>query len=87
MQWAAFYSDCEREVHEVTEGHRITLTYNLFLTTRTDLQAGAKHGLDGHQLPFSTMLRTAITDPRFMCQGGEIGIYLTHRYPHTHQVL
>lgn len=30
IQWAAFYSDCEHEVHEVTAGHRITLTYNLY---------------------------------------------------------
>ena len=29
IQWAAFFSDCEHEVLEVTEGHRITLTYNL----------------------------------------------------------
>ena len=30
IQWAAFYSDCEHEVLEVTSGHRITLAYNLF---------------------------------------------------------
>lgn len=30
IQWAAFYSDCEHEVYEVTAGHRITLTYNLY---------------------------------------------------------
>lgn len=27
---ASFYSDCECEVHEVIEGHRVTLTYNLY---------------------------------------------------------
>ena len=30
FQWAAFYSDCEHEVQEVTSGHRITLNYNLY---------------------------------------------------------
>lgn len=30
ISWAAFYSDCEHEVFEVTSGHRITLTYNLY---------------------------------------------------------
>ena len=30
ISWAAFYSDVEHEVLEVTEGHRITLTYNLY---------------------------------------------------------
>jgi len=29
LQWAAFYNDTEHEVLPVTEGHRITLTYNL----------------------------------------------------------
>ncbi len=32
IKWAAFYSDCEHEVHEVTSGHRVTLTYNLYVT-------------------------------------------------------
>lgn len=30
IHWAAFYSDCEHEIFEVTEGHRLTLTYNLY---------------------------------------------------------
>lgn len=29
LQWGAFYSDCMHEVHKVTSGARITLTYNL----------------------------------------------------------
>lgn len=29
IHWAAFYSDCEHEVHEVSSGTRITVTYNL----------------------------------------------------------
>jgi hypothetical protein len=32
IQWAAFFSDCEHEILQVTEGHRVTLTYNLFWT-------------------------------------------------------
>ena len=34
IQWAAFYSDCEHEVLEVKSGHRITLTYNLYVRER-----------------------------------------------------
>lgn len=30
VHWAAFYSDCEHEVKKLTEGHRVTLTYNLY---------------------------------------------------------
>jgi hypothetical protein len=48
---AAFYSDCEHEVHEVTSGHRITLTYNLFLTRGVGHLAGASPALDSTQLP------------------------------------
>jgi hypothetical protein len=33
IQWAAFFSDCEHEVLEAMEGHRITLTYNLYWTS------------------------------------------------------
>lgn len=60
VQWAAFYSDCEHEVYEVTDGHRITLTYNLFLTARTDLQTGCQLSLDATQLPFARLLKTAL---------------------------
>lgn len=31
IQWAAFYSDVKHEVLPVISGHRLTLTYNLFL--------------------------------------------------------
>lgn len=34
IKWAAFYSDCEHEVQEVTSGHRITITYNLYVSQR-----------------------------------------------------
>ncbi|KAK5679574.1 hypothetical protein LTS10_008395 [Elasticomyces elasticus] len=87
IQWAAFYSDCEHEVHEVTSGNRITLTYNLFLVPRTDLQAGRPHGLNVSALPLAQLLKQALHDPRFMTSGGELGIYLAHRYPHTHNEL
>lgn len=32
IQWAAFYSDCEHGIKRITEGERITLTYNLYVT-------------------------------------------------------
>lgn len=39
-QWAAFYSDCEHEVLEVTGGHRVTLTYNLYASLAVCQLAG-----------------------------------------------
>jgi len=32
IEWAAFYSDCEHEVLQVESGHRVTLTYNLYVS-------------------------------------------------------
>ena len=29
-QWAAFYTDVEHELKEITPGHRITLIYHLY---------------------------------------------------------
>lgn len=31
IQWAALYSDCDHAILTVTEGYRITLTYNLYV--------------------------------------------------------
>lgn len=31
IQWAALYSDCEHEIKTITEGERVTLTYNLYV--------------------------------------------------------
>jgi hypothetical protein len=33
IQWTALFSNCEHEVLEVTKGHRVTLTYNLYWAT------------------------------------------------------
>ena len=68
--WAAFYSDCEHEVHEVTSGHRVTLTYNLYLTRGAGHLAGASPALDSTQLPLYEGLRTALENPGFL-HGGE----------------
>ena len=43
IQWAAFYSETEHEVLEVTSGHRVTLTYNLFVQERLGPFLGAEH--------------------------------------------
>ena len=66
IQWAAVYSDCEHDVHEVTNGHLITLTYNFFLTVPVDLQADTKLSLDASRLPLAERLKAAISEPRFM---------------------
>ncbi|KXS97959.1 hypothetical protein AC578_3119 [Pseudocercospora eumusae] len=85
IQWAAFYSDCEHEVLEVTHGHRITLTYNLSLASGTGLLGGTPLNLEPRRLPLFQQLQNMLQDQDFVPAGGYIGIHLTHSYPHTHK--
>ncbi|KAK3706750.1 hypothetical protein LTR37_012595 [Vermiconidia calcicola] len=84
VQWAAFYSDCEHEVLEVTSGHRITLTYNLFLAPGTSLLAGQPTSLEPQCLPLAQSLRRMLASEDFLPKSGYIGVHLAHSYPHTH---
>lgn len=53
IQWAAFFSDCEHEVLEVTDGHRVTLAYNLYRTDHgPSLMAKHLSALDQPSLHF-----------------------------------
>lgn len=69
IKWAAFYSDCEHEVHEVTSGHRVTLTYNLCLTRGLGHLAGDSSVLDPTQLPLYEGLFDALENPGFLRRG------------------
>lgn len=64
IQWAAFYSDCEHEVLEVTAGHRLTLTYNLYATCRGNAAYVDPKGMQVHK-----MLTKLIKEPAF-CKSG-----------------
>ncbi|KAK7993949.1 Adenylyl cyclase-associated protein [Apiospora arundinis] len=67
IHWAAFYSDCEHEVLEVTSGHRITLTYNLYAVRGFQRLTGAALSptpLNPVHLPlFDTIQKTMSQDP------------------------
>jgi hypothetical protein len=69
IKWAAFYSDCEHEVLEVTSGHRITLTYNLYMRHGLGEMAGHCEILDAHQLPMYKEAKNALAKPEFMTEG------------------
>lgn len=66
IQWAAFYGDCEHEVLEVTEGYRITLTYNLYYSSIGRL---AQPVSTPHHLPLFDIAREMLLQPNFMRQG------------------
>lgn len=85
IQWAAFYSDCEHEVMEVTSGHRITLTYNLYARnmSSTDAPHAGRGLMDPTQLPLHGILHSLFLQENFMPGGGYLGVHTSHAYPHT----
>ena len=69
IQWAAFYSDCEHEVKEVKTGHRITLTYNLYVHERV---GGIMRDFSTHDLGSTVLyhrVKEALASPAFMKNG------------------
>ncbi|MGI5222918.1 2OG-Fe(II) oxygenase [Nocardia sp. CA-290969] len=62
LSFVAFYSDCEHEVLPVTEGFRITLTYNLVARGRTGPDAAAFATHPSTAL-LAEQLRTHFTTP------------------------
>lgn len=59
---AAFYSDCEHEILEVTEGHRLTLTYNLFCVRGNGQLGGNCPWLDPTHLPLYKTILSLVQD-------------------------
>ena len=77
VQWAAFYSDVEHEILTVTEGHRVTLTYNLYHYEGLSLE------LDMTTSPFYNNLKAALNHPHFLRNGGTLGFACRHSYIFT----
>lgn len=69
IQWAAFYSDCEHEIETVTEGERLTLTYNLYVTEPLDVFAAPTNIIQPKSLPLYGFLEGLIAEPAFMKLG------------------
>ncbi|KAK3673863.1 hypothetical protein LTR78_006418 [Recurvomyces mirabilis] len=86
IQWAAFYSDCQHEVLQVTAGHRIILTYNLYLSPGTGRLCDRALSLQPQGLPIYELLKRILISRDFMPNGGYLGLYLVHGYPHTDPV-
>lgn len=82
VQWAAFYSDCEHEVLEVTSGHRLTLTYNLFVAPGGGSLAGEHSALDATSLSLYKELESALSNDDFFPSGHVLGVGLSHTYAH-----
>ena len=87
IQWAAFYSDCEHEVLEVKSGHRITLTYNLYVRERVGGIIHHKQSVNSDVGGLSDKVKKFLRDPAFMTSGGTLGFYCQHAYAHTNRDL
>ncbi|KAL2359768.1 hypothetical protein RJZ56_007376 [Blastomyces dermatitidis] len=84
VQWAAFFSDCEHEVLEVTEGHRVTLTYNLFWTLHGPASMSENFdAIDQKSLVFYSAFDKLVRCADFLPKGGTVGFICTHAYPHS----
>lgn len=79
LQWTAFYGDCEHQVIEVTSGHRITLTYNLYYSEVGNL---AQPVADPKQLALYSMVQEMYESPGFMNKGALLGFFCNHQYAH-----
>ncbi|TQV90386.1 oxidoreductase, 2OG-Fe(II) oxygenase family protein [Cordyceps javanica] len=84
IRWAAFYSDCEHEVLEVTSGHRLTLTYNLYAVRGAGRLTGVSPTLNPVHLPLFQALKEVLSQDPFGCQGGTLGFWCSHSYAYNH---
>ena len=76
IQWAAFFSDVEHEILPVTNGYRVTLTYNLYHCD----QLNPVPSLNVTTSPFYQNLKAALGQPHFLREGGVLGFACQHSY-------
>ena len=73
VHWAAFFSDVEHEILPVTNGYRITLTYNLYTVKEIASEIFT-------WTPFYQYLHETLKNPQFMPDGGCLGFDCRHAY-------
>ncbi|KAF2432026.1 hypothetical protein EJ08DRAFT_631199 [Tothia fuscella] len=87
VQWAAFNSDCEHEVLEVKSGHRITLNYNLCVSTGVGRMAGNSSSMSAAHIPLYAGMKKLLAYDNFLSKGTpgkwHIGIRCSHFYAHA----
>lgn len=86
IAFVAFYSDVEHEVLPVTNGHRVTVTWNLYFGESKDAHKPAAN-LRMLQPPSANdaivgaALEALLSDDRVLPEGGLLGFALRHEYP------
>ncbi|KAJ7281060.1 hypothetical protein C8J57DRAFT_1501256 [Mycena rebaudengoi] len=78
LPYVALYHDVAHTIAPVQSGHRVTLTYNLFLVDRNpaapSVRTTAEHELENK-------LRSLLAAPSFLPAGGFLAFSLAHKYP------
>ncbi|MCC6622681.1 MAG: hypothetical protein IT385_15570 [Deltaproteobacteria bacterium] len=82
LRWAAFFGDVDHAIEPVTEGTRVTLTWNL---RRADAGgrvqvAHAPQTIAADKAPLEASLREALADPAWLRGGGVLAIPCAHQY-------
>ncbi|EIE20653.1 hypothetical protein COCSUDRAFT_57220 [Coccomyxa subellipsoidea C-169] len=80
LQWGAFYSDCIHEVHPMTSGARITITYNLMAVKAEDPPL---RGVNPSSLALRQILDEALQTDGFLEKGGTLAFGCQHEYHHN----
>ncbi|KAJ5703223.1 hypothetical protein N7488_010771 [Penicillium malachiteum] len=83
IQWAAFYSDEEHEVAEVTKGHRVTLTYNLYWVSDGPTSMASLIEDDLGLLSWVVKLDELSKCKLYLRELGTIGFRAIQFYPHS----
>ncbi|KAJ7815985.1 hypothetical protein B0H14DRAFT_1402052 [Mycena olivaceomarginata] len=80
LAYVAFYSDVTHAVEPVKTGHRVTLTYNLFLLDN-DAHTAAVRVVPAPERALEAALRRLLANPSFLPSGGYLAYGLSHQYP------
>ena len=75
LHWAAFFSDVEHEVLPLSEGYRVTLTYNLSYQSKA-----SDSTFDVKTCSFYKLLQATLSNPVFMRDGGVLGFNSHYSY-------
>ncbi|KAJ7093441.1 hypothetical protein B0H15DRAFT_1020826 [Mycena belliarum] len=85
VAYVAFYSDVTHAVEPVRSGHRVSITYNLFLVDRplpcTLAPAGGHRTAPVQERTVEATLRALLADATFLPEGGLLAFGLAHQYP------
>ncbi|VDB85598.1 unnamed protein product [Peniophora sp. CBMAI 1063] len=78
--YAAFFSDVEHEVLPVTEGHRITLTYNLYYG-EPERKAITPESVTARMSECKSLLTGILRSKKVLPRGGLLCFGMKHAYP------